>query len=467
MRVNLVVKFVLIACWILSACTPQLDSTPIIITATSSTEIERTNTPIPTPTPTIIPTQVVSTIDVTLEQLADTEVEFWHPWIFETESALLSLVEQFNKENSWGISVSAQSYSGDLGWSIQDGIPSNELPNLTVGYSSQIRDWDRRGDRIVDLNSYIDDPIWGLSPAEQADFYAVFWKDDLAGAKRLGLPVYRSAMMLFYNQSWAQELGFAAPPTTPAEFREQVCAPVADNPDQTAGWLTNLDSTTALNLLYAFGSEVVVDDVYHFATRQSEDAIVFIDDLIANACAWRPESPDIYQAFAARQGLIISSSLTELQAQVSAFSDVGNIDQWVVVPFPPINGQPVLTTYGLSQVIFQGTPAEQLASWLFIRWMNQPQQQSVWLSTTGSFSTRASTLQLMSDFSQDLPQWGQAQEMIAYSRSEPSFRSWYIARWAVQDAFNQLLQPDFLAGQIPDLLQELDAVLSEINSRNL
>ncbi|MBG7609828.1 MAG: hypothetical protein IZT55_03085 [Anaerolineae bacterium] len=73
----------------------------------------------------------------------------------------------------------------------------------------------------------------------------------------------------------------------------------------------------------------------------------------------------------------------------------------------------------------------------------------------------------MSDFMQDLPQWGQAQEMIAYSRSEPSFRSWYIARWAVQDAFNQLLQPDFLAGQIPDLLQELDAVLSEINSRNL
>ena len=136
-----------------------------------------------------------------------------------------------------------------------------------------------------------------------------------------------------------------------------------------------------------------------------------------------------------------------------------------MIPFPTVGAQQVLTTFGLSYVIFQGTPVEQLASWLFIRWINQPPQQTVWLTATGSISTRASTLELMSTLMHDLPQWGQAQKLIVYSRSEPTHSSWHVARWAVQDAFDQLLRTNFSREQIPELLQELDALLAEIHAQ--
>ena len=88
---------------------------------------------------------------------------------------------------------------------------SDRAPNLVAGYNNQLQSWDNLGGVIVDLNGYIDDPEWGLDPATQADFYPVIWNQDSNANKRLGLPVYRSTVVIFYNQSWAQELGFETP----------------------------------------------------------------------------------------------------------------------------------------------------------------------------------------------------------------------------------------------------------------
>jgi multiple sugar transport system substrate-binding protein len=463
MKTKPFIKILFLVVWLLAACSSDPVISPEVQSATSTPL--QTVAPTSTSIPEATPTRAVSTLDISAEDLGGTELEFWHPWSAENESAVIALARQFNTENPWGITIKVHGYGSDLGRSISDGIPSNVLPSLTVGYSSQVRDWERRGDRIVDINLYIYDPVWGLSPEEQADFYTVFWDQDLADGKRIGLPAYRSAMTLFYNQSWAAELGFKAPPTTPAEFREQVCASDVGSSAAAVGWLASLDSTTALSWLYAFGSDVVIDDGYQFATTQSEDALGFIEDLFSSGCAWRPETPNIYQAFAQRQALFLSSSLTGLGAQTTAFYEAGNSDDWIVIPFPTVGGHQVLTTFGLSYVIFQGTPVEQLASWLFIRWINQPPQQTVWLTATGSISTRASTLELMSTLMHDLPHWDQAQNLIVYSRSEPTHSSWHVARWAVQDAFDQLLRANFSRDQIPELLNELDALLAEIHAQ--
>ncbi|PIZ25991.1 MAG: ABC transporter substrate-binding protein, partial [Chloroflexi bacterium CG_4_10_14_0_8_um_filter_57_5] len=44
---------------------------------------------------------------------------------------------------------------------------------------------------------------------------------DPVNGQRLGAPAQRSARFLFYNQTWARELGFSAPPATADEFRQQ------------------------------------------------------------------------------------------------------------------------------------------------------------------------------------------------------------------------------------------------------
>jgi len=463
MKIKPVIKILFLLVWMLPACSsgPILSPEVQLATPIPILTVDPTSTPVPEATP----TSVVSTLDILPEDLEDVSIEFWHPWNFERRAALQVLIDKFNHENPWEIIVSAQSHGSVLGQDIRDGIPSGVLPNLTVGYRSQLGAWERRGDRIIDLNIYIDDPVWGYPPEEQADFPPSFWEEDIVDGKRIGMPGYRSAMTLFYNQTWAEQLGFSAQPESPAEFKAQACAAAASN-DGTAGWLASLDSTTALSWLYAFGSDVAVGDGYHISAPQSEDTLGFLKDLFVDGCAEFPETPYAHQAFAARQGLFLSSSLAGLPAQIAAFQEAGNLDDWLVLPFPAVDGDPILVTYGLSYVIFQGSPEEQLASWLFVRWMNQPAQQIEWLLTDYSFATRASTIKSMDDFIDDVPQWGQAQDLIVYGRSEPSLASWFAARWAVQDAFDNLLWSSFSREQIPDLLAELDALLAEIHAQN-
>ncbi|MEN8171863.1 MAG: extracellular solute-binding protein, partial [Chloroflexota bacterium] len=429
----IIISFLLV--WMLTACSS--DPVPVPELPSSATP-EMIIVPTSTPTPEPTPTTAVSQLDIAPADLKNVKIEFWHPWNFERRAALLALIEEFNHQNLWGITVSEQSHGSDLGHIIRDGILSNVLPNLTVGYSSQLNTWERRGDRIVDLNTYVNDPEWGFSLEEQADFLPAFMGDDLVDGKRIGFPANRSAMTLFYNQSWAEDLGFSEPPSTPEDFEEQACA-TAQHSDHATGWLASLDSTSALGWLYAFGSQVVTEDGYHLSPHQNEETLAFIKDLFADGCAAFPETGSAHQAFAARQGLFLSSSLAGLPAQTAAFQEAGVRDVWLVLPFPAVDGDPVLVTYGLSYVLFKGSPEEQLAAWLFIRWMNQPAQQSEWLMTDSSFSTRASTIQSMDNFINEIPAWGQAQALVVYGRSEPSFASWSAARWAVEDAFENLL----------------------------
>jgi multiple sugar transport system substrate-binding protein len=59
------------------------------------------------------------------------------------------------------------------------------------------------------------EPRWGLAQEDIEDFFPLFWEQEQDGGALLGLPFYRSGQVLFYNQSWAEDLGFNTPPTTP------------------------------------------------------------------------------------------------------------------------------------------------------------------------------------------------------------------------------------------------------------
>ncbi|HJS28949.1 MAG TPA: hypothetical protein VJ768_04980, partial [Anaerolineales bacterium] len=181
------------------------------------------NTP---PRPTADQTEDPAVPQVSAEDLDGIAIDFWHVWSYDSGQALEDLVNEFNVTNPYGIRVEAvnqETYS-DLSSSLEDSLRRAEGPNLTVGFNNQLRMWDNSWSIIRDLDDFVDDPDWGLTAEEQADFYPVFWEQDLAGGKRMGLPAQRSAQVLFYNRSWAEELGFETSPETLEEFQEQACA---------------------------------------------------------------------------------------------------------------------------------------------------------------------------------------------------------------------------------------------------
>jgi ABC-type glycerol-3-phosphate transport system substrate-binding protein len=169
--------------------------------------------------------------------LRGTIIRFWYPWSGASGQAIRSLVEEFNLNNKLGIKVVPVAQDGLDGMDAQLAAArqTGEMPDLVVGYLHQLLAWDQT-QPLVDLQPYLVDPVWGYSPEEQADFTPVFRDQDVVAGRRLGMPLQRSAQVLYYNTTWGQALGFSAPPGTPDQFRSrsakrpgQIVMTISDN----------------------------------------------------------------------------------------------------------------------------------------------------------------------------------------------------------------------------------------------
>lgn len=450
-----------------ASCNPASTLTPELTAAPKPTRTPRpTRTTTPTVEITVEPTNTPPSEGLSTRDLAGVSVQFWHPWTGNKEFAVLSLVNQFNAVNEHGIVVTAFSQGSDLYTNVRAAFGSEAIPNLVAGYNNQLQSWDNLGGIVVDLDEYVHDPEMGLDADDQADFFPVFWEQDTNLEKRLGLPVYRSTVLIFYNQSWAQELGFDAPPHTLDELKEQACAAAAANNDSTGGLFASTDVSTNMSWLFAFGGDLLHPNQKHYQATTSENqaAFTFLQGLVEQGCAWTPDAYYPNQEFAERKGLFYPSSIAGIPYQVDAFETAGNFDQWSLLPFPTRTGTPLINVYGPAYAILESTPEEQLASWLFIRWMLLPQNQAQFIEASGYLPVSVSALDYLDSYAAENPLWAQAVELIPYGKVEPSFGSWGIARYVFGDAIEELLDPEFGREQIPTLLENLEGTLNDTHA---
>jgi|GEM_PF-100909 len=431
-------------------------------------------TPTQSPTATLQPT---SAIAIQSEELRGALIRFWHPWSGPLGQTATRLAEEFNLTNPWGILVTSVAYPGydALENALGSAFQSPAAPQVTLAFLHQALAWDSRNN-LIDLQPYVNDPQWGISSTIQADFYPLFWHQDLVDGRRLGLPAFRSGQLLLYNQSWAKELGYAQPPADPDQFQSQACAAAAANQhDQvkenngTGGWIISTDYSVALSWIYAFGGDMLKSpepglgqSVYQFNTPQNQQAFTFLRAAYQNSCAWLSEREAAY-GFAHRQGLFSTASVLELGFQEEAFRDANNLDQWTVLPFPSYEGRPAFDVYGPSYVLLPASAQQQLAAWLFIRWLAEPQQHARLVEASGGLPARKATLEYLKTYSSQHPHWVSAVDLIPAARIEPPFQSWGKARWALADAATQLFRPYFTVDQTPALLSYLDAFVTELH----
>jgi multiple sugar transport system substrate-binding protein len=439
--------------------------TPNSTTSESSATLKVTSTPEP-----------LSTIQPAL--LRGQEVQFWHAWKGAQKSTLEALVQEFNETNTWGIQVEPTSFLDldELWKQITIASQSGHAPQIASGYLHQILSLDAR-QPVVDLSAYVNDPQWGLTPDEQADFFPAFWQADMIENRRVGLPAARAGQVLYYNTSWAQELGFTQAPQTPEEFKEQACAAAKSNQqdgdvqnDGTGGWIISTQPASTLGWLKAFGVPVVDEELsgYQFDTSQAEDAVSFLRELYDQGCAWLPESELAATDFADRRGLFMSGSTSDLAYQAQVMAQQKNPDQWTDLPFPSPSGDPVLPVFGPSNTLLPSTPEAQLAAWLFLKWMAEPEQSARWSAATGTLPLQASAVQKIKDGMNSATtgypvQWSDAIELIPYAQSEPPFASWSKVRWAVLDATTQVFRDYFTIKGVPELVKLLQKTADDLH----
>lgn len=472
-------------------------TTPAAEPSAESTTLATRRTPgnRPSATPEVQTTPTPG-ITLTADDLAGAQVELWHPWSGAADEAFNALVADFNAENPYDITLQIRPHStyNELYDQVRQAIADGEAPDLAVGYLYEILGWREAGAPLVNLDRYVDDASWGLSQAEQDDFLPVFWEHDVVNGARLAFPAQRFGQVLYYNQSWAEELGFEDPPETPAEFRAQVCAAAQanrgdDDPDNdgAGGWIANAAPEVMLGWLYAFNSPVVNRSVsgYDFDNPESEEALSFLQDLYAGRCAWLAAS-EIFSgefiggdtasgghlleeysqaAFASRLALITAGSVGGIAEQAAAMAFAENDDRWTVLPFPSMEGEPAISVYGPSFALFASAPEEQLAAWLFLEWLSTVENQARWIESSGSFPLQSGTLGRFQTSSSTTQQWSQALELLPYARSEPPFESWSVVRWALSDLGTQAFRSYFGADRIPAALELLDDTAAELHQR--
>jgi multiple sugar transport system substrate-binding protein len=435
-------------------------------------------TPTLSPAPTLTPTPTLR--PVALEDLRGLTVRILHPWVGETASALAGLAAEFNSTNPWGISVVLEQPGSSA--ALADAIQEGHQPDGVAALPEQVAAWQAQHRPVVNLSGMISSPEWGLDAGALKDIPAAFWQSGQPGGPRWGMPALRTARILFYNTTWAGELGFTHPPQTPEEFRKQACkAAQANSVDQdttndgTGGWLVDDNALTLLSWISAFGGKVTnaTGDAYQFQSTPAVEALTFLKQLESDGCAWVGRDSQPFGYFARRYALFVTANLENYRTQEAALADPQNKpavsgrlsgfeDNWTMLPFPVTQGEPVIVFSGPSWSIFAGQPERELATWLFIRWLVGTDQQARFASADGELPVRVAALSSLPTGELANPQWQLAQPWLLGGLNPPGLASWQSVHGLLEDAATQLFQAETTVVQVPQILAEMDAMAKEL-----
>ena len=396
--------------------------------------------------------------------LSGTEITFWHVW--DTGSAgegMTAIIDEFNNTNEWGINVVgvAQGNQGDLETAVNAAIASGDLPNVTPGFANSLANWNSVG-VIRPINEFVDDPDLGIDAA--ALYAGPYGQGTLSDGSQIGIPIHQSANVLFYNESFAEDLGFDAPPATSAEFKEQACAATEfnatdDDPDNdgTGGLVYYPGASNVASWVYAFGGDLVTEsrDQYDLNSETVRDVALFLKDLQDSGCTFATDSyPN--PEFATRKALFTMSSTAGIPFQLAAFEDAGVDDTWSIIPFPGPDGNLAVNAFGQLIGIVETTPEEDLASWLWIRHFTSPEVQAEWINSSAYFPSQDATVPLIGDFAAENEIWSLGLELSQLGKSEPNIPAHGAVRGAIQDAFFAIADAEDEA-EIQAILDQLQA----------
>jgi ABC-type glycerol-3-phosphate transport system substrate-binding protein len=421
-----------------------------------------TQAPPPTAAPTAAPTEPVSMIDA--DPTGQT-ITWWHAFgTGANYEGIQAVVADFNASNTYGITVQevAQGSQSELETAVNGAIATGELPNLTMGFPNGLVRWYGL-DVIAGLNQYIEDPVFGLTADELAAIYpGPYSSGTLPDGTQVGIPMHQSAQVMFYNHTWAQELGFANPPATSAEFKEQACAAAAANnadatPDNdgTGGYVYFPDASMVSPWIWAFGGNLLTADGsgYVLNSQAALDVAMFFKDLYNSGCTLStPSFPN--PEFAGRLALFATSSTAGIPFQQSAMNDAGNTDEWGAIPFPGPDGTLVVDAFGQMVGIVRTSPDQDLASWIFLKYLTSPETQAKWISLTGFFPSQTTTD--VGDRPTADPIWAGALALLQYGQAEPNLAAHGAVRNAIRDAYFAVLDAATEA--------EVAAILDELNT---
>ena len=459
---------------LLSACAAPATPATAATEATAFPTKEATQTITPRPTINATPeATTVAFLEVNKADLLGVTVTFWHPFTGDTAERLREMAQSFNEENDLGIRVEIFSMgaAGALNERmIVESAEDGEMPDLVAAPVLLAHVWNHEG-WVIPVEAYLNHSEWGFDEDSLAQFDAFALEQTQNEGVQTAMPLVRSTSVLYYNKSWAQELGYDSVPTTLKAFREQACAAqqslLEDDDkenDGTGGWIINLDESVMLSWLAAYGEQnfSTADGEYAFQSTASEEVFNALWQMNAENCAWTSRDPLPYEYFATRRALIYSGSVRDTYWQERAMIQSGSQDEWVLLPYPAESGAPILIWDASAVVIIESSPEEQLAGWLFLQSLLSDKNQALLSISPNSLPVREDAWRWMEVTLRNHPEWAEVRRMNAEAVSVPLHPDWLIAGCLLEDAAWQLFQPFTTEEDVPLILEMLDSMIEEL-----
>lgn len=481
-RIHGIVFLLLIPLSLFSACR-TVESVPTQIPVFTATSAVSSDTPVPTPT--LLPTNTPFPphLDLSTEEITGMEIQIWHGQRDKVKKELEYLVAKFNDENEYGLKVflTAELSDIDLNQRVVENAFSGSLPNLIISDSFWLRQWQSEKIPLVNLEDYMIHPVWGFDAMGITPIMDPMLSQERFNGLLIGLPLWHNPFWLFYNKTWAQELGFSNPPVTMDDFSQQSCAARdALNNDSdpqnngTGGWILSTNENTLMSWL--LNRRAVNSTLENFPQNTDSESFIAVSqwlrDLFNQGCLWQSRLSEPYNYFSDHMALFYSGSFSDIQLQRMAFQNhaMNRDDEWELIPYPRATDHgkirnPQIYSTGTSIGIFTATAREQFASWQFLSWLMKDENITELALVADGWPVQESAA--ADQYYQD-----NANSKIYQSLGLRKYISpvqlpadWNIHSLVLADGFGNVFNASTLYEKIPEIWTQIEDTLAEIKNQ--
>jgi len=405
-------------------------------------------------------------------------ITFWHNYTQARELALDKIVADFNATNEYGITVQAE-YQGnynDIFNKMLSVLKTPDAPALITAYQDQAATY-QIADSLIDINPLLNSTKWGISEADQKDFFPGILKQYIFPTldnARLGFPVDSSIEVLYYNMDWLKELGYDTPPTTPEQFKEMACK-ASQQPFSKAaaegsiGYELNVGASQFAGWTFAYGGNVYDYNTnqYIYDSKAAQDAMSFLQDLINSGCvSVSTEKYGDQTDFGNGKVLFTIGSSSGLPFYTQTV-DEGTKFTWSVAAIPHTTEEPIMNIHGSGVSIPKTTPEQELAGWLLLKYFTSPDVQSEWAKASGYFPVRESVAGRLDKNLAENPAYIAAFDLLPYGIFEPPVPGYDLVRDEVNKAMAGIANGDPVDSTLSSLNRTSNQILSEQVSSQL
>lgn len=324
--------------------------------------------------------------DIVTEIPAGTEITFWHAMGGKNGEAVTALVEKFNAENEYGITVieEFQGGYGDTDKKIMAALSAGEYPNIGQQYGNNIIRYVDSG-VVVSLDDYINHSVWGIENFE--DIVEAYRVENSAypSGNFYSLPFSKSTEILYVNHDILEEVGVEVP-TTLEELKtvSKAIYEATGKPGFGYDSLSNLFITW----VQQYGSGYTNNDgEVLFNTPEAVEAVEFFAEGVAEGY-FRIAGEDRYLS-----GPFNNGDVAMFIGSTSGAGFVGAEGMNWKGHMVPFGDNKVVVQQGANFFMMDNTPEENAASFVFMRWLIEEDQTVFWALNSGYLPVRESARQ--------------------------------------------------------------------------